>query len=60
MTKTHIPDKNSWVGFLTRVKEALHDYEMSEKDYSKAMQFYISGKSSEEFIEYLKENNYVR
>lgn len=53
MTKTTPPTINGWTAFVQFVKEYCPDTELSKKDYSKMMDFYITGKSAENYV---KEN----
>lgn len=51
--KTTLPTQNGWTAFVQSVKELVPDKELSKKDYSKMMGWYITGKSAEKYV---KEN----
>lgn len=47
------PTQNGWAAFVQSVKELVPDTDLSKKDYSKMMDWYITGKSAEKYV---KEN----
>lgn len=47
------PTKNGWTAFVQAVKEFVPDNQLSKKDYSNMMDWYITGKSAENYV---KEN----
>lgn len=52
--KTHVPDKSSWMGYISRVKEKI-GRQLSEKEYSVLMQSYIHSVSVEDAVKQLEE-----
>lgn len=47
------PTQNGWTAFVQSVKEIVPDTVLSKKDYSKMMDWYVLGKSADNYV---KEN----
>lgn len=52
--KTHTPDKSSWMGYISQVKEKI-SRQLSEKEYSMLMHAYIHSVSVEDVVKQLEE-----
>lgn len=50
MTKTTLPTQNGWTAFVQSVKELVLDTELSKKDYRKMMDWYVTGRSAENYV----------
>lgn len=48
--KTTPATQNGWTAFVQSVKEYCPDSELSKKDYSKMMDWYVTGKSAEKYV----------